>query len=316
MRSRRSTRAGAASIAALLVTIVLVLAACGSQAGIGDSGGDEAAGVVAGQPRDQQAAEPPGEQSTTGGGPDSPEGYAAPIEQRIIKTGEVMLEVGNVAESLGRVRALAAGLGGHVGSSQAGTLDESASLTLRVPADRFDELLARLHELDSVEVLSEWTSEEDVTREVVDLAARISNLEASEATYRVLLDRAERIDDVLAVQSRLDQVRGEIEQLEGQLKTIEGQADLSTLSVVLIPHGQPVAAAHAAWDPGGQLESAFAALVGLAQGIGDAMIWLVIVWVPVLLLLGLIGLVLLRAALELRRRWPVRNEHREAGPMS
>ncbi len=315
MRSRRSTRAGAASIAALLVTIILVLAACGSQAGIGDSGGDEAAGV-GGQPRDGQAGEPPGEQSTAGGGPDSPAGYAAPIEQRIIKTGEVMLEVGNVAESLGRVRALAVGLGGHVGSSQAGSLDESASLTLRVPADRFDELLARLHELDGVDVLSEWTSEQDVTREVVDLAARISNLEASEATYRVLLDRAERIDDVLAVQARLDQVRGEIEQLEGQLQTIEGQADLSTLSVILIPHGQPIAAANAAWDPGGQLESAFAALVGLAQGIGDALIWLVVVWVPVLLLLGLIGLVLLRAILELRRRWPVRNEHREAGPMS
>lgn len=315
MRSRRSTRAGAASLAALLVAIVLVLAACGSQAGMADSGGDEAAGV-AGQPRDQQATDPDGAQPATGGGPDSPEGYAAPIDQRIIKTGEVMLEVDNVAEILGRVRALAAGLGGHVGGSQAGTLDESASLTLRVPADRFDELLARLHELDGVEVISEWTSEEDVTREVVDLAARISNLEASEATYRVLLERAERIDDVLAVQSRLDQVRGEIEQLEGQLQTIEGQADLSTLTVTLVPRGQPIAAANAAWDPGGQLESAFAALVGLAQGIGDAMIWLVVVWVPVLLLLGLIGLVLLRAGLELRRRWPARIEHREAGPMS
>lgn len=314
MRSRRSTRASAASLAALLVTIVLVLAACGSQAGTGDSGGDEGAALT-GQPRDQ-AADTDGEQSATGGGPGSPEGHAAPIEQRIIKTGEITLEVGNVAEILGRVRALASGLGGHVGSSQAGTLDESASLTLRVPADRFDELLTRLHELEDVEVLSEWTSEEDVTREVVDLAARISNLEASEATYRVLLERAERIDDVLAVQARLDQVRGEIEQLEGQLQAIEGQADLSTLSVILVPRGQPVAAAHAAWDPGGQLEAAFAALVGLAQGIGDALIWLVVVWLPVLLLLALIGLVLLRAALELRRRWPDRIEHRETEPMS
>lgn len=313
MRSRRSTRAGA--LAALLVTIVFVLAACGSQAGIGDSGGDDAAGVAS-QLRDEQAAYSDGGQAATGGGPDSPEGFAAPIEQRIIKTGEVTLEVGSVAEVLGRVRALAAGLGGHVGSSQAGTLVESASLTLRVPADRFDELLARLNELDGVEVISEWTTEDDVTREVVDLAARIGNLEASEATYRVLLERAERIDDVLAVQSRLDEVRGEIEQLEGQLQTIEGQADLSTLTVTLVPRGQPIAAANAAWDPGGQLESAFAALVGLAQGIGDALIWLAVVWLPVLLLLALIGLVVLRGILEVRRRWPARIEHREAGPMS
>ncbi|MGH2446380.1 MAG: DUF4349 domain-containing protein [Candidatus Limnocylindria bacterium] len=306
-----ATRSGVLLIAALLVA--LVLAACGSagSAAPGDAGGD---GLVA-EPGASAPAEDSAEEPATGGGPGAPEGDLAPIEQRIIKTGEVGLEVDNVAEILARVRGMAVELGGYVGGSQAGTLDESASVTLRIPAARFDELLTRLHELDGVEVISEATREADVTREIIDLEARIRNLEASEESYRVLLDRAEKIEDILTVQSRLDQVRGQIEQLEGQLQTIEGQADLSTLTVTLIPRAQPVEVAQAAWDPGGQLESAVAAVVGIGQGILDALIWFVIVWVPILLVLGIIGVVVLRAWIEVRRRLLVQPVSSEADPM-
>ena len=305
MRPTQSIRIRAASLAVLFL-LAAVLAACGSQgdamapeeqaAADRDSGNDEAGGAPA------PASSAGGD--ATGGGPAGPDGNAAPIEQRIIKTGEVALEVDNVAVVLARVRGMAVELGGYVGGSQAGTLDESASLTLRVPAARFDELLARLHEMEDVKVVSESTNEQDVTREIVDLEARIRNLEASEESYRVLLDRAERIDDVLVVQSRLDEVRGQIEQLNGQLQTVEGQADLSTLTVTLIPRGEPIAAVHATWDPGAQLDGALATLVGMGQGILDALIWFVIVWMPILLLLGLIGLGIGRGILEVRRRMP------------
>jgi hypothetical protein len=299
----------------VLFTVALVLAACGGQAGaeivsnVGDdlanapAAGDadgEVPGASGGQ--DQQPTEEGG--ALPGGGP----GNAAPVEQRIIKTGQVTLEVDNVASTLGEVRSLADALGGYVGGSQAGTLEESATLTLRVPAARFEELLGRLHELDAVKVVGESTTEQDVTREIVDLDARIRNLEASEVSYRALLERAERIEDILSVQARLDEVRGQIEQLRGQLQTVEGQADLSTLTVTLVPRGEPVQAVQATWDPGAQLESAVAALVGFGQGVLDAAIWFVIVWIPILLLLAVIGLVVWRVALEVRRRWAIAAE--------
>jgi Domain of unknown function (DUF4349) len=304
----RSTKRRHPVLLGLLALLIgFVLAACGSQSGASAiaqqaGGGDRAVGLPAGSAADGEAAL---ENEEAGGGPDGEPPNAVPIEQRIIKTGEVGLLVDNVAATLARVRGMAVEMGGYVGGSQAGTLDESASVTLRIPADRFDELLTRLHELEDVEVTSESTREQDVTREIIDLEARVRNLEASEESYRVLLDRAERIEDILTVQTRLDQVRGEIEQLEGQLQTIEGQADLSTLTVTLIPRGEPVEAVQAGWDPGGQLESAVAAIVGIGQGILDALIWIVIVWVPILLVLGFIGLLVLRGYLEVRRRMPV-----------
>ena len=214
---------------------------------------------------------------------------------------------------LAQVRALAAELGGYVGGSQAGTLDQAASVTLRVPAERFDELITRLQELTDVEVVSMSTREEDVTGQVVDLAARIRNLKASEASYRVLYDRAERIEDVLTVQGRLDEVRGQIEQLEAQLTTVEAQAALSTLTVTIIPRDEPVADAQAGWDPGAQAATAVATLVGLAQGLFNALTWVVIVILPIALVIGLIAIVVMRVLPELRttRGAGERRRHRE-----
>jgi len=56
----------------------------------------------------------------------------------------------------------------------------------------------------------------------------------------VLVAKATKIEDILAVQSRLDDVQGQIEQLSAQLKQLSNQADLSTLTVTLQPKAQPI----------------------------------------------------------------------------
>ena len=295
-----------------IAMLALLVAACG-QAGMapGEAQAEPAASDAAARDLEGGAAageEPAGSRdATTGGGPAGEEGNAAPIEQRIIKTGEVTVQVTDVPATVGRVRAHVLELGGYVGGSQAGAGDEGATLTLRIPAARFDEALERLRALDG-EVVAEATRESDVTRQVIDLGARIANLEASEASYRVLLERAEQIDDVLAVQARLDGVRGEIEQLEAQLQEIEGDADLSTLTVSLVPAPAPIDTVTTTWDPKAEVDGALASLVGIGQGLLNAVIWFGIVWLPVLLVLGILALLALRAVLEVRRRLPVTGE--------
>jgi hypothetical protein len=296
---------GVPTALALLLLLGIVVAGCGSQAGMAGASDAPAAVPAASEPAGAAVGEDAtGDEDTAAGGPAAGQGLAAPIEQRIIKTGEVSVEVPEVQTAVGQVRAFALELGGYVGGSQAGSRDESATLTLRVPAARFDEALERLRALEG-EVVAEATRESDATRQIVDLQARIANLESSEASYRTLLERAERIEDVLTVQSRLDGVRGEIEQLEAQLQDIEGDADLSTLTVSLIPVAEPVTAATEEWDAGAQFNDALASLVGIGQGLVSALIWIGIVWLPVLLVLALLALLALRGLLEVRRRLPL-----------
>jgi hypothetical protein len=208
-----------------------------------------------------------------------------------------------VPRATGEIRALTTELGGYVGGSQAGTDTDAATLTLRIPADRFDDALARLRDMDA-EIVAEATREQDVTGQVVDLQARIANLEASEASYRQLVDRAERIEDILAVQTRLDGVRGEIEQLQAQLENVSAQAALSTLTVTLIPRVEPVETQTEGWDPGADFNEALASLVGVGQGLVTGLIWIGVVWLPLMAVLALLILLVWRGSLEVRRRLP------------
>ncbi|MEX0626842.1 MAG: DUF4349 domain-containing protein [Chloroflexota bacterium] len=286
--NRRFTRPLSVRTLAILSLLMVasIVAACAAASGPGAAPGDG---------RDLGGGPVTGGTDEGGNG----EQPASLADQKIIKTGEISIEVPDVARALARVRAMALQLDGYVGGSQAGTRDEAATLTLRIPADRFEDALARLHELDG-DVVVEATNEQDVTSAVVDLEARIANLQASETQYRSLLSKAVKIEDILAVQTRLDDVRGQIEQLQAQHKELSGLADLSTLHVTLIPSALQQAAG--SWDPGKTVADAFAALVAVGQGVGNGAIWFVIVWLPALIALGLLVLLVMRLFPGLRNR--------------
>jgi hypothetical protein len=290
--------AGALAVVVVIIIIAAVLAACASSG----AGEPMAAAASAGAAAREDATAGDKLQALPGGGTDTGNQFAAAVDQQIVKTGEVALQVANVADTSSQVRAMAVTLGGYVGGAQAGTLDQSATLTLRIPAARFDDALSRLHEIGD-EVLSESTSEQDVTAAVVDLDARLKNLQSSEAQYRTLMAKAAKIEDILAVQSRLDDVQGQIEQLSAQLKQLTNQAAMSTLTVTLQPQPEPISVASAKWDPGETLSSAIGALLTVGQGLATAGIWIAIVGLPILVVLGIGLLVLARLGL-LRRPAP------------
>ncbi len=309
-RSRAVFRPSVALVAAPM--LILILAACGAGAGVAPDGaaqppaGGDAVGEVPGEDE--------GRRDGTGGDgqPGGADSFEDLANRQIVKTGELTVEVENVSSAVGAIRALALELGGYVGGSHAGTADDAATLTLRIPAGRFDDALSRLHDLGG-EVTAEATREQDVTGSVVDLEARIRNLDASEAQYRALLNRASDIEDILTIQSRLDEVRGQIEQLQAQLDQLSELASLATLTVTVVPVVAPVEQTAAAWDPKAIFDSAVAALVGLGQAIAAVGIWLAILGLPLAVMLGVLAGIGMRAVPALRRRVPVTQE-RSAGP--
>lgn len=153
----------------------------------------------------------------------------------IVRTAEIALVVNDVAIALDQVAELAEGLGGYVVSSTRWKEEETrlvGIITIRVPAEDFGIVMDALRGL-AVDVTHEETSAQDVTEEYVDLSAKLQNLEATEEQLLRLMEKAEKVEDVLKVQIELSKTRGEIERTKGRMQYLERTSATSLIRVQL-----------------------------------------------------------------------------------
>ncbi|MBA3876384.1 MAG: hypothetical protein C0498_05520 [Anaerolinea sp.] len=298
---------------ALLAVLVLIVIGCGGAASapVAQDGGavDEGAGRLEfSGTAERPVAEPlTGSGSASGNGAAGGNAEAGPVldvarpDLLIIKTGALDLQVEAVDQAVIAAAGRITALGGYVsGSEQVGEGESvTATITYRIPADRWEEALAALRSL-AIKVVTERTGTEDVTGQVVDLRARIANLQATEQALQGIMTKATKISDVLAVQAELTTVRGQIEEATAQRQRLEEQAALSTLTVRFSLQPEPaVVASQKKFDPKSEVDRATASLVEILQGLATAGIWFGIVWLPILLVLVAVVLVV---ALVGRRR--------------
>ena len=215
------------------------------------------------------------------------------LDRKIIQSTSVDIEVEEVGRNFQEIIRIAETAGGFVVSSSFSNVDDRqvADLTIRVPGDRYQQVLAQIRGMG--EVATESSDANDVTEEYTDLQARLRTLEATERRYLELLAQAEAIPDILMVQDRLDVVRGQIEQVQGRINLLEHLTDLATITI----HLRPVAAVAPPTEDGGvhPLEAAATAwersldalrgLAAVALVVGAFSWWLV----PPLAALGLAG---------------------------
>jgi len=275
-------------LAALLAVALLVIGCGGGSAAAPSAGAQPAGGPTGGEAAPTAGPAGPGGEDGNG----TPVLGAARPELLIIKTGSLELQVEAVEAAVAAAEARITALGGYVsGSEQFGEgEDVSATITYRVPVDQWSAALKAMREL-AIKVVSERTTTDDVTGQVVDLRSRIANLQATEKALQAIMTQATKISDVLEVQAELTKVRGQIEEATGQKQHLEEQAGYSTLSVRFgLQPEAAVTVAQDKFDPGAEVDRATANLVEILQGLATAGIWFGIVWLPILLAIGLIGL--------------------------
>jgi hypothetical protein len=90
-------------------------------------------------------------------------------------------------------------------------------------------------------VQSQQVQGQDVTGQLVNLFARITNLQAEEQALRKLVLAAGSVPNVLRVQNELFTVESEIEQLSAQQALLDNQTAYATLTVNLVAPAVPVA---------------------------------------------------------------------------
>jgi hypothetical protein len=225
---------------------------------------------------------------------------AAPQIERVAN---LKLYVNNVNASVAKVKQIARREGGDVFS-----LDVSGSegdVEVRVPEVNFEATTDALARVGAVRERS--SSAEDVSGDLTDSAAKLRNLRRTEADMLRIMDRSGSVDEVLNVENRLSDVRGQIEQLEADLKSMRQRVAYSTITTEL--DAEPVAIPiepSAAAQLANQWHDDVAHLGDFTLAIAARLLWLV-VFAPYVVLPAMIVWLLART-LARRRKDVVRGQ--------
>ncbi len=153
-------------------------------------------------------------------------------DRAIISTGSITVRVDDVEESATEAAAIASDAGGYVSKMDSKLEgDQQITLTLRVPADQFEEAMDQAAALG--EVQSRTMDSADVTDQILDLEGRLETAQTSATRLRELLVEAQDVQHVIAIEDRLAQKEVEIEQFTRELTTVEDRVDHATISVKL-----------------------------------------------------------------------------------
>lgn len=107
--------------------------------------------------------------------------------------------------------------------------NRSATLTVRVPLDTYNEFMSDACTIGSVIYKSENSS--DVTTAYVDTESRITALETEYSALLSILEKADKLDDVISLQSRISEVTYELENYKSQLRKYDNLISYCTVNI-------------------------------------------------------------------------------------
>ena len=151
----------------------------------------------------------------------------AEYERKLIRTGNVTLEVKTVSDAEEKISAWAKSLGGYI--TNANTWENGAGFTVRVPASRFDDAMAQTGEFGRVTNRS--VSSQDVSDNYYDLQSRLQTKYILRDKLTGYLNQAKDIKDLLEIERQLNSVLEDIDSTEGRFKRLSGQIDFSTIYI-------------------------------------------------------------------------------------
>ncbi|WP_310555325.1 DUF4349 domain-containing protein [Flavobacterium sp.] len=156
----------------------------------------------------------------------------APTETQIIRTSNLRFETDNLTDSYQNIQKAIV--------KHKGTLQNDASgkdygstfrnLTIRIPNTSFipflDEISKGVNHFDRKEI-----SSQDVTEQYIDLESRMLSKKTLEKRYLQLLQKANKVTEIIEIEGKLAEIREEIEAKEGQFRYLKNQISMSTVTI-------------------------------------------------------------------------------------
>lgn len=155
--------------------------------------------------------------------------------RKLIRTVNISAETRDFDTLVANVNARITQLGGYTessnisGNSYSSTSSRTAYIVARIPSQNLDSFIGSVEKQSNI--LSKSESANDVTLEYTDAAARKKSLQIEQDRLFALLEQADTLESIIALESRLTEVRYEIESIESRLRNIDNKVDYSTVNL-------------------------------------------------------------------------------------
>ena len=101
------------------------------------------------------------------------------------------------------------------------------SYTLRIPVEQLDKLVSSIR--GETNVLTQSSDVSDITLQYVDTESRIKALRIEQEQLLGMLEKAESVEDMITIQSRLSEVNASLQNYESSRKLMDNQVNYATI---------------------------------------------------------------------------------------
>lgn len=158
------------------------------------------------------------------------------VNRKLIRTFDIQIQTKEFDSVVAGIQEKVDELGGYIehssldsGSAYYRNYNRYSYMTVRIPSDKLDQFVSNVQENANVTNISEST--EDITLNYVDVESRKIALETEQGRLLELLEKAETVEDIITIESRLSEVNYQLESYTSQLRTFDNQVDYSTVHI-------------------------------------------------------------------------------------
>jgi len=292
------------------LTIFIVLAAftgCASSAQ--RSSGDSALGNM--QPGYAPKSEADGSSYDDGNGA----GAAAPadFEKKLVKTADVVIEAKDVIDTYRDILDFAKENGGYEFSQKTNIRENNTTIEaiIKITPENLDKFINFAG--TKGELISSSVDSEDITDSYYDSKIRLESLRGQLEKYREFLANAQNIDEIIRIQSQIDNLISEIEIMEGRLSKWDKLVAESTVRFVITQKADPsLKRRDINWntlsfdDMGYLIQSGVVSVLNVVVSVVQWVVIIVLVTSP----LWVVAVVVIRIAF--RKRFAARKQQKKA----
>lgn len=212
-------------------------------------------------------------------------------ERKIIKDATARIETKEFDKSIDAIDRLIKESGGFAesrniqGNSMYNSSMRYATIVFRVPAEKFDTILKSMGQVGNV--VNSTTNGTDITDQYVDSQTRVNNLKVQEQTLLKLMEKAEKIEDVISLETRLSDLRYQIESIENTLMNYDRLVQYSRISIDLAEVVEMTEEKPIARTFGDRIGETFKdSIDNFISSLENFVLWLIDNWILMVVILG------------------------------